>query len=216
MYSPFKMKGKSPMIKALIGKQNNLPAELKAKIEAAPESPAKMMKKSPAKKNPTLPVNKSDNTSVNNNDAMIAQDSIDRKAKQDKLNRALSRGRPTSAGSMMGRDPNNKFVKSFFDEDSPSKMKKKSPAKMKKESSMKMKKAPVKSAGKKPAVKSGEMAWIKGDRWETGTVAEMHASLGTKGPKGNKAKTIKDRKAQEKATPAKMKKKSSMKMMKKK
>ena len=36
MYSPFKMKGKSPMMKALIGKQNNLPAELKAKIEASP------------------------------------------------------------------------------------------------------------------------------------------------------------------------------------
>ena len=47
---PFKMKGKSPMMKALIGKQNNLPAELKAKIEAAPESPTKMYgKKSPAK-----------------------------------------------------------------------------------------------------------------------------------------------------------------------
>jgi len=46
MYSPFKMKGKSPMMKALIGKQNNLPAELKAKIEA---SPAKMKKASPAK-----------------------------------------------------------------------------------------------------------------------------------------------------------------------
>ena len=45
---PFKMKGKSPMMKALIGKQNNLPAELKAKIEAAPESPA-MMKKAPTK-----------------------------------------------------------------------------------------------------------------------------------------------------------------------
>ena len=41
---PFKMKGKSPMMKALIGKQENLPAELKAKIEAAPESPAKKMK----------------------------------------------------------------------------------------------------------------------------------------------------------------------------
>ena len=35
------MKGKSPMMKALIGKQNNLPQELKAKIMAAPESPAK-------------------------------------------------------------------------------------------------------------------------------------------------------------------------------
>jgi len=62
------MKGKSPMMKALIGKQNRLPAELKAKILASPakkyksdaqrkavhasksESPAKMYgKKSPAK-----------------------------------------------------------------------------------------------------------------------------------------------------------------------
>ena len=32
----FKMKGKSPMIKALVGKQHNLPPELKAKIEASP------------------------------------------------------------------------------------------------------------------------------------------------------------------------------------
>ena len=36
MYTPFKMKGKSPMMKALVGKQNNLPAGLKAKIEASP------------------------------------------------------------------------------------------------------------------------------------------------------------------------------------
>ena len=49
--STFKMYGKSPMAKKLVGKQGNLPAELKAKIMAAPESPAKMYgKKSPAKK----------------------------------------------------------------------------------------------------------------------------------------------------------------------
>ena len=65
---PFKMKGKSPMMKALVGKQGNLPEGLKAKILASPakkyksdaqrkavhasksESPAKMYgKKSPAK-----------------------------------------------------------------------------------------------------------------------------------------------------------------------
>ena len=45
----FKMYGKSPMVKKLIGKQANLPAELKAKIMATPESPAKM-KKDPAMK----------------------------------------------------------------------------------------------------------------------------------------------------------------------
>jgi len=49
MYTPFKMKGKSPMMKALIGKQSRLPEHLKAKILAAPESPAKMKRKSPVK-----------------------------------------------------------------------------------------------------------------------------------------------------------------------
>jgi len=34
--SAFMMKGKSPFMKALIGKQENLPEELKAKIEASP------------------------------------------------------------------------------------------------------------------------------------------------------------------------------------
>ena len=56
---PFKMMGKSPMMKKLVGKQNNLPAELKAKIEASPEKPGPPMKdgspmnmyaKSPVKK----------------------------------------------------------------------------------------------------------------------------------------------------------------------
>jgi len=43
---PFKMMGKSPMMKKLIGKQNNLPEALKAKIEA---SPAKKYKNAPMK-----------------------------------------------------------------------------------------------------------------------------------------------------------------------
>ncbi len=45
--SAFMMKGKSPMMKALIGNQDRLPEELKAKILAAP---TKMYgKKSPTK-----------------------------------------------------------------------------------------------------------------------------------------------------------------------
>jgi len=44
--SAFMMKGKSPMMKALIGKQHNLPEELKAKILA---SPAKKYKSAPTK-----------------------------------------------------------------------------------------------------------------------------------------------------------------------
>jgi len=34
--SCYKMKPKSPMLKALVGKQHNLPEELKDKIEASP------------------------------------------------------------------------------------------------------------------------------------------------------------------------------------
>jgi len=41
MASPFKMQPKSPMMKALVGKQHRLPDHLKKAIEAAPESPAK-------------------------------------------------------------------------------------------------------------------------------------------------------------------------------
>ena len=51
---PFKMMGKSPLMKKLVGNQSRLPEHLKAKIEAAPESPAKLKKASPAKNNGTL------------------------------------------------------------------------------------------------------------------------------------------------------------------
>ena len=48
-HSGFKMYGKSPMMKKLIGKQHNLPEELKAEILAS-DSPMEMYgKKSPAK-----------------------------------------------------------------------------------------------------------------------------------------------------------------------
>ena len=60
MGSPFKMKPKTPMMKALVGKQGNLPQHLKEKILAAPEtakkgSPAKSYgskTKSPVMKKP--------------------------------------------------------------------------------------------------------------------------------------------------------------------
>ena len=38
------MYGKSPMAKALKGKQHNLPEKLKAEIEAAPNGPIQMYK----------------------------------------------------------------------------------------------------------------------------------------------------------------------------
>ena len=49
----FKMYGKSPMMKALIGKQENLPEELKAKILASPD---KMYGESPMKEVPSAAV----------------------------------------------------------------------------------------------------------------------------------------------------------------
>ena len=51
--TPFKMMGKSPMMKALVGKQGNLPMHLQEKIKAAPESPAKKYGHSPVKQTDT-------------------------------------------------------------------------------------------------------------------------------------------------------------------
>ena len=50
MGSPFKMNPKTPLMKALVGKQKNLPDHLKQAILDAPESPAKSYGKSPMKK----------------------------------------------------------------------------------------------------------------------------------------------------------------------
>lgn len=51
MGSPFKMNPKTPFMKALVGKQGNLPQQLQDEIKAAPEkSPAKSYGKSPMKK----------------------------------------------------------------------------------------------------------------------------------------------------------------------
>jgi hypothetical protein len=57
MASPFKMKPKTPMMKALVGKQGNLPQHLKEKILAAPET---AKKGSPAKSYGS-PMKKTDN-----------------------------------------------------------------------------------------------------------------------------------------------------------
>lgn len=54
MGSPFKMNPKTPLMKALVGKQGNLPQQLQDAIKAAPESPAKSYGKSPMKKDPKI------------------------------------------------------------------------------------------------------------------------------------------------------------------
>ena len=97
MYTPFKMKGKSPMMKALIGKQGNLPAGLKAKILA---SPAKATSK--AAKNLLK--------AVPNKKAYEKLSDIDKKG----FNKAAKEaGLPTkkSPNRMMGKDPSKKKTK---------------------------------------------------------------------------------------------------------
>ena len=148
MYSPFKMKPKSPILKALVGKQNNLPAELKAKIEAAPESPAKMMKKSPTKEK-----------SVSFNDAFASA----RKAGKDTFmykdkeyhTAKKGEGKTYKASYDKGAsysvvDKSGKIARFGESSTSPSKMQKESMAKMAKKSPSKMmKKSPSKMMKKK-------------------------------------------------------------------
>tara|TARA_R110001592_G_scaffold53630_1_gene164458 strand:+ start:75 stop:917 length:843 start_codon:yes stop_codon:yes gene_type:complete len=88
MYTPFKMKGKSPMMKALIGKQNNLPEQLKAKILASPESPAKMKKASAMKHEPWA-----------------------KKHKERPAHSGTAEAHNASPAKMMGKDPSKKKTK---------------------------------------------------------------------------------------------------------
>ena len=93
----FKMTGKSPMMKALIGKQGNLPPELKAKIEAAPESATKMKKKSPMemKKKSPMKLSEEDKKKAMDNampDAKVKSRNYD-DLKTDKAEMAASKKR---------------------------------------------------------------------------------------------------------------------------
>ena len=87
--SAFQMAKKSPIEKELVGKQNNLPEGLKAKIEA---SPAKMMKKSPTK-------------AVGDKDKKDSKGNISVSAKADKkdmelINKSLSTTKPGGKGTL--------------------------------------------------------------------------------------------------------------------
>jgi len=136
MYSPFKMKGKSPMMKALIGKQNNLPAELKAKIEAAPESPAKMKKASPSKMKKKSPA-KADNinsSGTNKENVKKIQEGIKGKTDKEKkgiVERNLANYHFKNSIPSAGADSVQAVLNTYLEE-------KNAPTKMKKKSSMKM------------------------------------------------------------------------------
>ena len=110
MYTPFKMKGKSPMMKALIGKQSRLPEHLKAKILAAPESPTKMMKKSPAKAKTEAAkrlLKAVPNQAAYDKLSDIEKKSFNKAAKKAKLPMKKSPNR------MMGKDPSKKKTKTL-------------------------------------------------------------------------------------------------------
>ena len=157
MYTPFKMKGKSPMMKKLIGKQGNLPEHLKAKIEAAPESPAKMKKASPAKK---------DKPKLNQAQEDTVMSYLRTRPGFEDLNKENKKQINDSVSRLGGYRATKKEAYRQFDatdgtafdknktKDSATKMKKKSMAKMKKESMAKMKKeSSMKMMKKSPAKK---------------------------------------------------------------
>lgn len=78
MASPFKMKPKTPMMKALVGKQGNLPQHLQDKIKAAPET---AKKGSPAKSYGTKaksPVMKKNNPDIEK-DVVLSTTQTERK-----------------------------------------------------------------------------------------------------------------------------------------
>ena len=122
---PFKMKGKSPMMKALVGKQNNLPAELKAKIKASPA--------------------KADNinsSGTNKENVKKIQEGIKGKTDKEKkgiVERNLANYHFKNSIPSAGADSVQAVLNTYLEEkNAPTKMKKKSSMKMKKKSSMKM------------------------------------------------------------------------------
>ena len=221
MYSPFKMKPKSPILKALVGKQNNLPAELKAKIEAAPESPAKMMKKSPAKKEEsfdsafgkarkagkdTFMYKNKEYHTAKKGEGKIYKASYDKGASYSVVDSSGKIARFGESNPSTEKKPQMRVNANAKPDPAPTqpsisgnmgsfKVKKKSIAKMKKKSSMKMKKAsPAKGVKVKPR--------------EGSDPSKPDYDLYRKKGLGPRVKKAVD------SSPTKMKKKSSMKMKK--
>jgi hypothetical protein len=140
--TPFKMMGKSPMMKALVGKQGNLPMHLQEKIKAAPESPAKMYKKSPVKQMKQESAGTTDamrkkvrQESTGATDALTGKKAA-RKArkdrKQEELKKAIKNDTPISPAKKYKSAAQRKAVhasKADGGKGAPAKMYKKSPVK---------------------------------------------------------------------------------------
>jgi len=160
------MKGKSPMMKALVGKQGNLPAELKAKILASPAT----MKIPPTKKNGLSSAERTQNfrdlankTKTVSSTTNVGNKVVNAKKMLGKASKFLGSRAFATAGMMMGTmgtaDANPESSKSMTMKQEKDLVKrvrnmKKAPTKMKKESSMKMKKkSSIKMMKKSPAKK---------------------------------------------------------------
>jgi len=143
------MKGKSPMMKALIGDQKNLNDGLKAAIQ---DSPATMKKESPAKQDKMsltfVKTNKKTGETTTNNNKFKSNNSlVGKKTTSDLLKNFLvpiGKGTKNNSGEWKNAKNNLKPAVGKMKKESMAKMKK-APAKMKKESMAKMKKSPAKA-----------------------------------------------------------------------
>tara|TARA_R110002124_G_scaffold269811_1_gene437781 strand:+ start:510 stop:1388 length:879 start_codon:yes stop_codon:yes gene_type:complete len=143
------MKGKSPMMKALIGKQNNLPEGLKAKILASPAKKGKLSYKNATMSD--VKGDKYDDKQANKQSQMSYTDDFANKSFKD-LKSNYTAGKTYKQKDRDSNTKNAKTVRAYRDQQknvkagmdslgNPIKMKKKSPAKMKKASPAK--KAPT-------------------------------------------------------------------------
>ena len=167
---PFKMKGKSPMMKALIGDQKNLNDGLKAAIQ---DSPATMKKESPAKQGKmsltyTKTNKKTGKTTTNANsggvfnrpgplesdNSLVAKETPDgnfMKNYKPPIFTVPEMNKLRPPIGLPGKDARNNLKPAV------GKMKKESMAKMNKKSSMKMNKKSMAKMKKSPA-KAGQTA----------------------------------------------------------
>ena len=151
MYSPFKMKGKSPMMKALIGKQKNLPEGLKAKILASPAKKGKLTYKNATMSD--VKGDKYDDKQANKQSQMSYTDDFANKSFKDLKSNYIA-GKTYKQKDRDSNTKNATTVRAYRDQQknvkagmdslgNPIKMKKKSPAKMKKIPTLPPKKMPV-------------------------------------------------------------------------
>jgi len=155
------MKPKSPILKALVGKQNNLPAELKAKIKASPAKKDKP-KLNQAQEDTVMSYlrNKPGFEYLNEENKKKINDSVSRLGGYRATKKEAYRQFDATDGTAFDKNKTK---------DSATKMKKESSMKMKKQSSMKMKKQSSMKMKKKSSM---GMTKVAGKTLKTKTIAK--------------------------------------------